>query len=173
MCNPTATAQQTRHRESCVETAKHDRKHSKGYDSMFREPGEQMLYIGSYACIRHHFPDLAELQSKEKLAFLCPSGVDFITGGYLQKIQDAAAVLVQKRNATGLILVPGCQCTLLSTDFDLLADMITDELHVPVRVDGVCRLCAPKRDEQHGHGFACADAKAGDSSRHLDKDSPR
>ena len=46
-------------------------------------PGEQILYIGSYACTRHRANELAELQQKEQLAYLCLDEVDFITGDYI------------------------------------------------------------------------------------------
>lgn len=117
--------------------------------------GEQVLYIGSYACTRHRADELADLQRMERLAYLCLAEVDFITGDYLGKIREAAVEVAKERRAEGLLLQAGCQCFLLSTDFDQLAGELEKELKIPVRVHEGCRLC----DEED----------RGDGGRHRDR----
>ncbi|WP_455436201.1 hypothetical protein [Hungatella hathewayi] len=104
-------------------------------------PGEQILYIGSYACTRHRANELAELQQKEQLAYLCLDEVDFITGDYIQKMMEAVRKVAKERNALSMLLHPGCQCALLSTDFTMIAQELTEALGIPVRVHDSCRLC--------------------------------
>lgn len=109
-------------------------------------PGLQMIFVGALSCTRHKIHG-QELQQEGKFSYLCPTETDFITGSYLKKIKEAAAIVAAEKHASALIFVTGCQCTVLSTDFDLLKDELEEALSIPVCFFEAAHLC--DQDPEH------------------------
>lgn len=111
-----------------------------GYSVLVREPGTHLLFIGSYSCTRHKGTEKLQLQRSGKLTFLCLQDIDWITGSYLQEIEDAAEAVMARYRPQKLILFAGCQIELLSTDVKMLADTLSDRLGIPVVFHKGCHL---------------------------------
>lgn len=109
-------------------------------------PETQILFIGAMACTRHRAQELTELQKQGRLAFLCLDEVDFITGRYLSKIEEAITELVEERHPGGIYLTAGCQAALLSTDWQLLIDKMEAKSGVLIRAHTGCHLCGVQHD---------------------------
>lgn len=109
-------------------------------------PETQILFIGAMACTRHRAQELTELQKQGRLSFLCLDEVDFITGRYLSKIEEAITELVEARHPGGIYLTAGCQAALLSTDWQLLIDKMEAQTGVPIRAHTGCHLCGVQHD---------------------------
>ncbi|MCD8342474.1 MAG: nitrogenase component 1 [Clostridiales bacterium] len=109
-------------------------------------PETQILFIGAMACTRHRAQELSDLQKQGRLAFLCLDEVDFITGRYLSKIEEAITELVEARHPGGIYLTAGCQAALLSTDWQLLIDKMEAQTGVPIRAHTGCHLCGVQHD---------------------------
>lgn len=109
-------------------------------------PETQILFIGAMACTRHRAQELSDLQKQGRLSFLCLDEVDFITGRYLSKIEEAITELVEARHPGGIYLTAGCQAALLSTDWQLLIDKMEAQTGVPIRAHTGCHLCGVQHD---------------------------
>lgn len=73
-----------------------------------------------------------ELQQEGKLSFLILEEVDWITGAYLQKIEDAVRLLVKELHPVKLILFGGCQIEVLSMDYEMVTKELSEELQTTV-----------------------------------------
>lgn len=104
------------------------------------ENGVFEIYMGSLSCMRHRGREFYELQQQGRLAFLIIDEVDFVTGAYMDTIKKAAHEIFKKHSPRALRISAGCQGTLLSTDYDMLADELTQELGIEVIVDKNCHL---------------------------------
>lgn len=114
--------------------------HGNGYRALVQEPGSHLLFIGSYSCTRHKGTERLELQKEGKLSFLCLQEIDWITGDYLSQIEEAAEEVARIYPVKKLILFGGCQLELLSVDFGLLTQQLTDKLGIPVEFHKGCHL---------------------------------
>lgn len=111
-----------------------------GYSVLVQEPGTHLLFIGSYSCTRHKGTEKLQLQRSGKLTFLCLQDIDWITGTYLQQIEEAAEEVVARYQPKKLILFAGCQIVLLSTDVKMLTDTLSARLGIPVTFHQGCHL---------------------------------
>lgn len=121
-----------------------------GYRPLVEEAGNHLLFIGSYACTRHKGTERIQLQQEGKLTFLCLQEIDWITGDYLQQIEDAARTVGEIHEIRKLILFGGCQLELLNVDFSMITKQLTEELGVPVEFHKGCHLVGygDSREEQ-------------------------
>lgn len=126
------------------------------------EDGVFEIYMGSLSCMRHRGREFYELQQQRRLAFLIIDEVEFITGAYLDIIKKAAHEIFAKRRPRAIRISAGCQGTLLSTDYDMLADELSDELGITVIADKNCHLS----------GFNGYNKGTGHSHDRLDSDRP-
>ena len=109
------------------------------YPMLARIPGVQLLFLGPQACTRHGLiSTLQELH--RKMAFLCLTETEVVTGRYLDKTAEAAGELVRRRKASSLLLITCCQNALVGTDYDRLITRIQGELGLPVKYLEVNRL---------------------------------
>lgn len=111
-----------------------------GYSVLVQEPGTHLLFIGSYSCTRHKGTEKLQLQRSGKLTFLCLQDIDWITGSYLQEIEDAAEEVAARYQPKKLILFGGCQIVLLSTDEKMLTETLSAKLGIPVTFHKGCHL---------------------------------
>ncbi len=111
------------------------------FTKLLQVPGLQVIQFSALACARHKNTELISMQRRGRLSFLLLSEVDVVTGDYLNKIAQAAEEIVRARGATGVALLTGCQTALLSTDYRLLEQELSEQVGVPVRVHDGCRLC--------------------------------
>lgn len=121
----------------------------KGYRVLAEKPGTHLLFIGSRSCTRHKGTVKLELQQEGKLTFLSLDEIDWITGGYLQQIEDAAREIAEEIHPQHLVLFGGCQIELLSTDYEALTQNLSQELGIEVRFHKGCHLVGydPDADE--------------------------
>lgn len=120
------------------------------YSAMAKTPGIHLLFIGALACTRHRSFEMLELQKQGRLSFLCLDEVDFITGGYLTKIEQAILEIAEEKKPTGFLLTPGCQSALLSTDYKLLVEDLQKQLGIPICVHEACHLCGLESETSGG-----------------------
>ncbi len=100
---------------------------------MAQNPGAQLLFVGAVNCLRHRpFVGAAEAMRRGRLSLLCPTMTDFASGRYLRQVRDAVAELAAERGAKDFVVLYGCQWVILSTDAELLAQELHDELGVNV-----------------------------------------
>ncbi|MCC8121072.1 MAG: hypothetical protein LIO42_03600 [Oscillospiraceae bacterium] len=111
------------------------------FTKLMQVPGLQVIQFSALACTRHKSTELVSMQRRGRLSFLLLSEVDVVTGDYLNQIAQAAQEIVRERRATGIALLTGCQTALLSTDYRLLEQELSEQTGVPVRVHDGCRLC--------------------------------
>lgn len=111
-----------------------------GYRALVKTPGTHLLFIGSRSCTRHKGTVKLELQREGKLTFLVLEEVDWITGGYLEQIEEAAREINEELHPQHLVLFGGCQIELLSTDYEALVQKLTQELGTEVRFHKGCHL---------------------------------
>ena len=111
-----------------------------GYRALVKTPGTHLLFIGSRSCTRHKGTVKLELQREGKLTFLVLEEVDWITGGYLEQIEEAAREINEEWQLQHLVLFGGCQIELLSTDYEALVQKLTQELGTEVRFHKGCHL---------------------------------
>lgn len=111
------------------------------FTKLTQVPGIQVMQFSALACVRHRSSELVSMQRQGRLSFLLLEEVDVVTGDYLNKIEQAVEEIVQERQATGVVLLTGCQTALLSTDYRLLEQELSQQTGVPVRVHDGCRLC--------------------------------
>jgi nitrogenase molybdenum-cofactor synthesis protein NifE len=120
------------------------------YTAMAKAPGIHLLFVGALACTRHRSNELVELQKQGRLSFLCLDEVDFVTGNYITKIEQSITEIVNEAHPSGILIAPGCQSALLSTDYKLMVDKLTKELGVPICVHEACHLCGLESDTSAG-----------------------
>jgi hypothetical protein len=112
-------------------------------------PGGHLLFVGYLACTRHRQSEIGSLLLEGRLSILCPSASDFATGRYLHQIVDAIVEISQERGTKHFVLMHGCQCAVLVTDFELLKQELHDKHGVILSVHDSCRLCGhDERDEE-------------------------
>ncbi|MDO4308724.1 MAG: hypothetical protein Q4C77_18065 [Eubacteriales bacterium] len=104
------------------------------------KPGTHLLFIGSRSCTRHKGTVKLELQREGKLTFLVLEEIDWITGGYLEHIEEAAREIAGEIHPQHLVLFGGCQIELLSTDYETLTKDLSQELGIEVRFHKGCHL---------------------------------
>lgn len=114
------------------------------------KPKAQLLFVGALSCTRHRGFQMGELMRAGRMAVLCPTATDFATGRYLHQIVDAAVELSEERNTKEFVLMYGCQCALLSTDFELLAQELWEDHGIRLTVHAHCHLCRTDEDGPHG-----------------------
>lgn len=112
----------------------------KGYRALVEKPGTHLLFIGSRSCTRHKGTVKLELQREGKLTFLSLEEVDWITGGYLEHIEEAVREIAGEVHPQRLVLFGGCQIELLSTDYDTLTKNLSRELGIEARFHKGCHL---------------------------------
>lgn len=132
------------------EKERHRGGHAGGYRPLVEEAGSHLLFIGSYSCTRHKGTERVQLQQEGKLSFLCLQEIDWITGDYLQQIEDAARTVCELHDIRKLILFGGCQLELLNVDFSMITKQLTEELNIPVAFHKGCHLVGygDNREEQ-------------------------
>lgn len=119
----------------------HRTRHSqRGYLALAEPEGTQLLFIGSRSCSRHKGTDKLQLQQEGKLSFLCLDEIDWISGGYLEMITQAAEEIIEERNPKHLVLFGGCQIELLSTDYDALTKSLSEKYGIDVHFHKGCHL---------------------------------
>ncbi len=111
------------------------------FTKLMQVPGLQVIQFSALACTRHKSTELVSMQRRGRLSFLLLSEVGVVTGDYLNQIAQAAQEIARERQATGIALLTGCQTALLSTDYRLLEQELSEQTGVPVRVHDGCRLC--------------------------------
>lgn len=112
----------------------------KGYRLLLQKPGTHLLFIGSKSCTRHKGTEKMELQQEGKLTFLIMDDVDWITGSYLNEIEDSVRLLVNELHPEKLILFGGCQIELLSTDYITLTRNLSEELKTDIQFHKGCHF---------------------------------
>lgn len=112
----------------------------KGYRALVEKPGTHLLFIGSRSCTRHKGTVKLELQQEGKLTFLVLEEIDWITGGYLEHIEEAAREIAREIHPQQLVLFGGCQIELLSTDYEAMTQNLSRELGIEVRFHKGCHL---------------------------------
>lgn len=115
--------------------------HGQVYTAMAKTPGIHLLFVGALACTRHRSFEMIQLQKEGRMSLLCLDEVDFITGNYLDKIEQAIEEIAEEKKPTGFLLTPGCQSALLSTDYQLMVERLTKKLGIPIHVHEACHLC--------------------------------
>ena len=98
------------------------------------------MFIGSRSCSRHKGTEKMQLQQEGKLSFLCLDEVDWISGGYLEMITQAAEEIIEERKPKHLVLFGGCQIELLSTDYDALTKSLAEKYGIDVHFHKGCHL---------------------------------
>ena len=111
------------------------------------KPNGQLLFVGAVSCTRHRGFQMGNLMREGRMAILCPSAADFASGRYLHQIVDAIVELSQERGSKQFVLMYGCQCALLSTDFGLLSQQLKDEHDIELSIHEHCHLCPTEEDK--------------------------
>jgi hypothetical protein len=117
------------------------------YSGLTQVPGVHIIYAGALNCVRHRFEELAEIQAKGLLSFLCLTEIDYITGAYIKKTGQAITEIVRKNQPNGIILATGCQSAVLSTDYGPLFQEMEVRLGINIRVHEGCHLRGCDVDE--------------------------
>lgn len=118
----------------------HKGRHEGGYRALVKEEGTQLLFIGSRSCSRHKGTEKMQLQREGKLVFLCLEEIDWISGGYLDMITEAAEEIIEERKPKHLVLFGGCQIELLSTDYNALTEALSAKYGIDVHFHKGCHL---------------------------------
>jgi hypothetical protein len=113
------------------------------------KPEAMLLFVGAVGCTRHRGFQMGELMRAGRMALLCPTATDFATGRYLHQIVEAMAELKEQRRVTEFVLMYGCQCALLSTDFDLIRQQLREEYGITLSVHESCHLCRTDHEDTH------------------------
>lgn len=122
------------------------RRQGGGYSVLAKPEGTQLLFIGSRSCSRHKGVEKMELQREGKLSFLCLEEIDWISGGYLDLITQAAEEIIEERKPKHLVLFGGCQVELLSTDYQALTRSLSEKYGMDVRFHKGCHLVGYDRN---------------------------
>lgn len=130
------------HREKHGEHGGEKRKghHGDGYLSLAKPEGTYLLFVGSRSCSRHKGTEKMQLQREGKLSFLCLDEIDWISGGYLDMIKQAAEEIIEEKSPRHLILFGGCQIELLSTDYHALTEELAKRYGIDVQFHKGCHL---------------------------------
>lgn len=113
-------------------------------DLLKNSENSQILFVGSLNCTRHRGFQMNELMLEKRLSILCPTPSDFSSGRYLKQIIDAIVELSEERKSKDFTLMYGCQCALLSTDFNLLETELKEQYDIHLYVHQHCHLCMDK-----------------------------
>lgn len=119
-------------------------------DLLKDEQNSQILFVGSLNCTRHRGFQMGKLMKEDRMAILTPSSADFSSGKYLKQIVDAIVELSNERNSREFTLMYGCQCALLSTDFDMIKEELKNDYDINLDIHLGCHLCMDEKT--HGHG---------------------
>lgn len=117
------------------------------------KPNSMLLFVGAVGCTRHRGFQMGDLMREGRMALLCPTATDFATGRYLHQIVDAMVELKEERNISDFVLMYGCQCALLSTDFELVEQEL-QEHGITLSVHESCHLCRTDTDDDDEKGEA-------------------
>lgn len=128
-------------------------RHGEGYLSLAEPEGTQLLFIGSRSCSRHKGTEKLQLQREGKLSFLCLDEIDWISGGYLDMITQAAEEIIRERKPQHLILFGGCQVELLSTDYPAIVADLADRHGIDVRFHRGCHLIGYGKELKEREGL--------------------
>lgn len=110
----------------------------------------QLLFVGAVSCTRHRGFQMGELMRQGKMAVLCPTATDYATGRYLKQMEEAVIEVAQERNAKEVVLMYGCQCAVLSTDYELMKKQLKEEYDIELTIHDSCHLCRTDEDWAHG-----------------------
>ena len=116
-------------------------------DLLSGKPDAQLLFVGALSCTRHRGFQMGDLMREGRMAVLCPTAADFATGRYLHQIVEAMEELHQERGTKEFVLMYGCQCALLSTDFDLIAQELKEKHGITLTIHEHCHLCRTEEDD--------------------------
>jgi|MucameStandDraft_1065616.scaffolds.fasta_scaffold39398_2 Nitrogenase molybdenum-iron protein, alpha and beta chains len=122
--------------------------HGGGYSVLAKPEGTQLLFIGSRSCSRHKGVEKQQLQKEGKLSFLCLDEIDWISGGYLDLITQAAKEIIEERKPEHLVLLGGCQVELLSTDYQALTQSLSEKYGMDVHFHKGCHLIGYDRNAE-------------------------
>lgn len=111
------------------------------------KPNAMLIFVGAVGCTRHRGFQMGDLMREGRMALLCPTATDFATGRYLHQIVDAMAELKAERGVTEFVLMHGCQCALLSTDYELIEQELREEHGITLSVHKNCHLCQTETDD--------------------------
>lgn len=114
------------------------------------QPDAQILFVGALNCVRHRGFQMGDLMRQKKLAALCPSSADFATGRYLSQMSQAIRELSAENQIKKFVIMYGCQCAVLSTDFDLICQDLKEKDGIEVTVHEHCHLCRTEKDDERG-----------------------
>ena len=124
----------------------------KGLSAMLEgKPDAMLLFVGALNCTRHRADQLGELMRAGRLALLCPTATDYATGRYLHQIVDAMVELSKERNIKEFVVMYGCQCAVLSTDFEMIAQELKDDHGITATLDATCHLCGNAQGDEDDH----------------------
>ncbi len=112
-------------------------------------PNAQLLFVGAVSCTRHRGFQMGDLMRAGKMAILSPTATDFATGRYLHQIMEAVVELSEERSTKDVVVMYGCQCALLSTDFELMAQELKEKYDINLKVHEHCHLC--RTDDEGWH----------------------
>ena len=118
----------------------HGGRQGNGYLSLAEPEGTHLLFIGSRSCFRHKGTQKMQLLQEGRLSFLCLDEIDWITGAYLNLIEQAAEELIQDLKPKHLVLFGGCQIELLSTDYESITKGLSEQYSVDVHFHRGCHL---------------------------------
>lgn len=128
-----------------------DEKRSRKFsiDELLKDsPNSQLLFVGSLNCTRHRGFQMGELMKEGRMAILTPSSADYSSGRYINQIVDAIVELSKERNTRDFTLMYGCQCALLSTDFEMIKDELKNDYDINLDVHENCHLCMSEKDHR-------------------------
>lgn len=114
--------------------------HGEGYLVLAEPEGTHLLFVGSRSCSRHKGTQKLQLQREGKLSFLCLDEIDWVSGGYLDMITQAAEEIIEDIKPQHLVIFGGCQVELLSTDYHALTKDLADRYQTDVRFHKGCHL---------------------------------
>ncbi|MDO4312978.1 MAG: hypothetical protein Q4C52_07820 [Eubacteriales bacterium] len=116
------------------------KRHGEGYLALAEPEGTYLLFVGSRSCSRHKGTEKLQLQREGKLSFLCLDEIDWISGGYLDMITEAAEEIIETKKPKHLIIFGGCQIELLSTDYQALTKELSERYQIDVQFHKGCHL---------------------------------
>lgn len=123
------------------------------------------IYMGALSCMRHRGEEFYQLQQQGRLAYLILNEIDYITGDYISKLENAVRQIKQKHEPQVINIAAGCQGTLLSTDYDMLKSELEAELGIKILIDKNCHLLGfngHNKGQGHGGGDRHHEDRGGD-----------
>lgn len=112
------------------------------------KPDAQLLFVGALSCTRHRGFQMGELMREGRMAVLCPTATDYATGRYLNQMKEAVIEIALERNAKEVVLMYGCQCAVLSTDYELMKQQLREEYGIRLTIHERCHLCGNDEEDR-------------------------